>query len=274
MKKFKIVGLLQLIIVLTSHWTLVLGQKLPKIQKASIRAPADIKIDGNLSEWNNQFQAYNRGNYLYYTVSNDDANLYLTVHMEGIVGSRKIFRGGLTFTIVPSSKKANRLSVTFPAIPARKTNKMERLADGPLVYRILKSDTVANKAKIDSLIATCNTLMGKVYNQIQVKGIPGTNDTLISIYNTQGIKAGARADRRMKYCYELAVPLRYLGDAINNGEKFKYNIKLNIEPLPEVKTPKFSEPVAFGKPLGPGTASDQFLYNTTDFSGEYTLAKK
>lgn len=274
MRKFKNTRyLLQFIVILMSQLTLAFGQKLPKVQITNMRAPENIKIDGEITEWSGQFQAYNLANHLYYTVSNDDNNIYLTLHMDDMVGSRKIFQGGLTFTIITSSKKADNLSITFPGIVKRGTNEMEQIGFSPFQYKILKEDTIANKTKIDSLIISSNKLISKFCNQILVRNIPGTNDPLISVYNTQGIKVGARFDKRMKYTYELAIPLKYLAAAINNGEKFKYNIKLNTAPGPEVKTVQFSEPIVL-KYVGPSSPEDLFLYNDTDFSGEYILANK
>ena len=256
------------IVVFAAH-----AQKLPKVQNTSVRAPENIKIDGELTEWNGQFQAYNRGNHIYYTVSNDDNNLYLTAHMDDIVGSGKIFKGELTFTIVPSTKKADKLSITFPAIPKRRTTEIEQIGDGPLVYKILKSDTVGNKLKIDSLISLSNNLIQKVYSQIQVTGIPGINDSLVSVYNTQGIKVGASVDRRMRYNYELAIPLRYLNAIINNSKSFKYNIKLNANSTVEAKGfQSFAPPMLNVTPQS--DPDGLFLNYTTDFSGEYPLAKK
>jgi hypothetical protein len=249
------------------------AQKLPKVQKTSVRAPENIKIDGELSEWNGQFHAYNRGNHLYYTVSNDDNNLYLVAHMDNGVGNTKIFKGGLTFTIIPPAKKANSLLITFPAITNKATIEADQLQMNQLIYKRLKSDTIANKTKIDSLISSSNNLISKVYNQILVTGIPETNEPLMSINNTQGIRVAGLFDRDMNYTYELAIPIKYLDATLNNGENFKYNIKLNTHGVVKIKNFQ-----SFDPPLIPVTAQsnpdDLFLNYTTDFSGEYTLAKK
>lgn len=256
------------IVIFAAH-----AQKLPKVQKTGVRAPENIKIDGELSEWNGRFQAYNRGNHLYYTVSNDDNNLYLTTHMDDGVGNIKIFKGGLTFTIIHPAKKANSLSITFPAITNKATTDADQLQMNQLIYKRLKSDTIANKAKIDSLISSSNKLIAKVYNQILVTGIPETNEPLMSINNTEGIRVAGLFDRDMNYTYELAIPIKYLDAIINKGGNYKYNIKLNTHGVVKIKNFQ-----SFDPPLIPVTAQsnpdDLFLNYTTDFSGEYTLAKK
>ncbi|HCN82336.1 MAG TPA: hypothetical protein DIT07_01770, partial [Sphingobacteriaceae bacterium] len=70
-----LIGILYLIIIPVT----TSAQKLPNIQEASLRAPAGIKVDGKATEWNNQFQAYNKATEIFYTISNDDDKLYLAV---------------------------------------------------------------------------------------------------------------------------------------------------------------------------------------------------
>lgn len=61
------------------------AQKLPKVQQASLHAPANIKIDGKATEWEGKFEAYNPGSRVFYTLSNDSENLYLIACMESIL---------------------------------------------------------------------------------------------------------------------------------------------------------------------------------------------
>src|ERR1700761_303273 len=92
------------------------AQKLPNVQTASLRAPANMKIDGKATEWNNQFQAYNHATDIFYTISNDDSKLYLTVRATDKQVMNKILRGGVTFTVQPSGKKTDKdgISITYP----------------------------------------------------------------------------------------------------------------------------------------------------------------
>src|ERR1700744_4874348 len=92
------------------------AQKLPNVQPAGIRAPADIKMDGKTTEWNNQFQAYNRATDIYYTLANDDDHLYLTVQATIPDIINKIIGGGITLTIQKSGKKNDKdgISITYP----------------------------------------------------------------------------------------------------------------------------------------------------------------
>jgi len=58
------------------------AQKLPEVQTVNLRAPAGIKIDGKPTEWDSKFQAYNKSTNAFYTIANDDDNLYkLRIYM-------------------------------------------------------------------------------------------------------------------------------------------------------------------------------------------------
>ncbi len=51
--------------------TQAIGQKLPNIQTASLRASANIKVDGKAAEWGNKLEAYNNTTEVFYTLAND-----------------------------------------------------------------------------------------------------------------------------------------------------------------------------------------------------------
>jgi hypothetical protein len=74
------------------------AQKLPNVQTISLRAPAGVKIDGKTKEWNNRFQCYNHATSLFYTIANDDENLYLVIKAIDRDICKKIIGGGITLT--------------------------------------------------------------------------------------------------------------------------------------------------------------------------------
>ena len=94
------------------------AQKLPNIQTASLRAPANVKIDGKPTEWNNQFQAYNKATDVYYTIANDDKKLYLTIQSADEFIIKKMIWGRTVLTISQTNKKtdSNRVTISFPII--------------------------------------------------------------------------------------------------------------------------------------------------------------
>lgn len=240
------------------------AQKLPEKQEVSFRAPDNIKIDGKASEWGNKYQAYNPANYLFYTIANDDKNLYLVIHVSDNLAIEKIVRWGIAFTISKSlkrmSKDPNNVSISFPV------NEGKNLS---VIHNLGERDFAPNR---DSLMAVRNTRISYIFKSIQVTGIKEIDEPTISVYNTLGIKAVAAFDNKLDYTYELAVPLKYLAVSINNGTRFSYNIKLNggtINPAAP------AAPVVIDNNGGIVPQPDNdYLFSPTDFGGEYALAKK
>jgi len=259
-------------------------KKYPQVQQVSLRAPADIKIDGDAKEWHNTFQAWTKVDKMFYTISNDDNNIYLTVGTEGPVALGKIMFGGITFTISHSIDKKKRendtgnISVTFPVTNIAKG---EVLVNGDYLYfGNLMNDPIKNKKEIDSLYITMNEQFTEAFKFIKVKGIKEIGDTLISIYNTTGVRGMAAFDRHIRYTYELAIPLKYFDLSVNDAIKFSYNIKLN-GPTHTVAYTNPNTRMAPNMIIEPPDNSFQqinprvyFQNNPSDFWAEYTLAKK
>lgn len=144
-----------------------------------------------------------------------------------------------------------------------------------VLYKDLISDTIANKAKIDSLIARSNKEIEKDYKEIHITGMLGTIGPMVSVYNEEGIKTAASFDKKMRYTYELAIPLKYLEAAINNTSSFKYTVRLNVLPIVKRQTPApHTDVVRFSENPPLMSADEMFRFNDTDFSGMYTLASK
>jgi hypothetical protein len=256
------------------------AQKLPTIQQISVRAPADIKIDGKTTEWDNKFQAYNKATDVYYTIANDDDKLYLIIQATEPTIITKIVCGGITFTINHSGQKKdkNGMAVTFPAYDRKNPPVYEILNNKPNATR----DTVKNRMQADSFLNAHNKQLKDKLKLIDVVGIKAIKDSEISINNEEGIKAVSLFDNKIYYTYELAIPLKYIEFTADKSLKFSYNIKLNG------LIPKGSRMIDAGRPdlivfVGPdgvnynggkATPENMILYSPTDFWGEYTLAKK
>ncbi len=232
------------------------AQKLPGVQAGGLHAPATIKIDGKTTEWDDKYQAYNKNIEAFYTLSNDDDNLYLTLKATAHDVVDKIIRGGLTLIINHTTKKNDpeAVSVTYPVL---------RNADMSVVANMFARRSYKQE---DGIIATekdMNNLFETKSKLIALTGIKTITDKDISIYNEEGIKAAAQFDAKNAYTYELAIPLKYL-DLPNGGtESFSYHIKANEMPQTHVATSGPPPPPVFVTQLA-----------TTDFWGEYTLSKK
>lgn len=250
------------------------AQNLPKVQEESIQAPSNIKIDGKTTEWGDSFQAYNTNNRIYYTISNDDNNLYLTLLTSDGYANEKV-KFGISFTASLSAAKNNETNavVTFPIpIPSEKSNPLG--ANIRMAWRLKNDTTNLALAKIDSLRSSLNAMMNDAFKEINVNGIKEIQEPTISIYNLEGIKVAAQFNEEMQYTYELAIPLKYLSNYINDGHKFTYNIKLNGLYGQKPYGNQLPPPVLIGNPMEVMDIDNRYVNYPTDFSGEYTLLKE
>jgi uncharacterized protein YpmB len=269
MKLFKLLVPALLLSVMAS------AQKLPKIQVTSVAAPANIKIDGKPTEWNNKFQAFNRTTEVYYTISNSATKLYLTVQSNERRIIRKLISNGITLTIVADPKQnKNGLAVTFPFYGKTERPPYLNLRNP---YETVK-DTNKNNAMADSVMTAYNAVLSDKLKTIGVIGEPSIPDSTLSVYNTEGFKAAARLDVKLVYTYELAIPLSYIKFAADKPGTFKYTLQVNGPPgevrvidngRRMVYTAGDGSEVNIGYP-GPDNLG---FANPTYFSGEYTLAK-
>lgn len=241
------------------------AQKLPNVQKTSLRAPAGIKIDGVPTEWNNTFQANNHSTNVFYTIANDENNLYLVIQSITVHTVEKILSGGITLTLNAGNKdKSLPVAITYPLLPPK---------DRSAIVSKVRSETTNMEVELPDM----NKQLTNNSKEIKIKGIEAIPDTLISVYNENGIKAAALLNNHKAYTYELALPLKYLQQLTGITNKLNYNIKLNGLMLKVVTiringvSPDISSHVVVNG--GTGNSELQDLTSPTDFSGIYILAK-
>jgi hypothetical protein len=206
------------------------AQKLASIQNSGLLAPARVDIDGKATEWNNTFQAFNKATAISYSVANDERNLYLVVQSTSSANTNKIIRGGITFTVNTSGKKKGGSTVLFPVVtPISVTSLMQKMNGGQRRGGANTSTMTPEEImkRADSVMAASNKAELEKFKEIKVKGFPAVTDSLLSIYNEQGIKTAAAIDATGAYTYELAIPLQLLGLSADNPKEFNYNIKVN-----------------------------------------------
>jgi len=274
---------------------MVTAQKLPNVQETSLRAPADTKVDGKAIEWNNQFQAYNKATEIFYTLSNDNDKLYLTVQATDLDIINKIICKGIALTINGTGKMKDQegVAITFPVL---NDDAFPRGQRGEPRSRIPINLDKPDSWPADSFMVVLNKDLSSKAKDIKVKGVKAITDSLISIYNPEGIKAVALFDNKTIFTYELAVPLKYLGLSVKNPKPFVYNIKLvsmnadwteesghgvstvasalRVQRQQIRKNYFLSATPDFHYYLGgPGAPRLYSLMGPTDFWGEYTLAK-
>lgn len=266
------------------------SQKLPDVQVVGMLPPTGIKIDGKALEWNNQYAAENKRTELYYSLANDDKNLYLIVKSANTINTNKIMLGGVTFTVNPQGKKRDQagLSVTYPLINRGNRSQGGRNqgqnrqggSQGRGQNRVQQS-----QEQRDSIVLITRKTQLTTAKEIRVGGFKNITDSLISIYNEYGIKAVGNFDQKGNYVYELAIPLTLL--EIADKKDFAYQLKLN-----GLNNVSFGDGgknagrnglggngggragSSFGGGGNGGGNNVQDLMSPTDFWGKYTLIKK
>ncbi len=253
---------------------IVIAQKLPNIQTTSLRAPANIKIDGKATEWDNKFQAYNKATDVFYTIANDNNKLYLTLQATDEYIIKKIIWGRVKFSINRLAKKkdANTITITYPNI---------KRTDRPNInFKEIPKIVEGNKASVaqaDSFSNLANKHLAEKAKTIKVTGIKAL-DTVMSVYNTDGIKTAIKFDNKMVYTYELAIDLKVLGLSAADNDKFYYNLMLTELPLDDMPGVNITrapngEITSVNIDKSQANAGTNIFGYITDFWGEYTLAK-
>lgn len=240
------------------------AQNLPRVQQVGMKAPAAVKVDGNLSEWNNTFKADNSANRILYSIANDDKNIYLVVKMKDYHGSYKALWGAIQFTVFkPESSEV--ISLAYPHVPNRKEEITDIVFDG---YHLKKLKTAESTLKIDSMIIAGNKMISASFKEIEMLDAKGELLQVLSLYNDEGIKVAGRFNADFDYVFELSIPLKLIGN-LNNADKLKYSLAIVgvLEARP-------------GKPVNlsfknPSTIPPdmQFTAYTTSLNGEYGFIK-
>lgn len=270
------------------------AQKLPDVQAVSMAAPANIRIDGKAADWNDTYAAENKRTAIFYSVANDDKNLYLIVKSAD---ATKIMAGGLTFLINTQGKKREKdaMSVTYPLVNRASRTQGAR-GQGGQRQGGFQNRAQQTQQQRDSANLVLHKQQLASVKEIKVEGFKAIPDSLVSIYNEYGLKAVASFDQKGAYVYELAIPLSLLDISATDSKELSYQIKLNgLSNMGIGGNGGFGAGAGgfgggagrggFGGGAGGGRAGGggfgggagnnmQDLMNATDFWGKYTLYKK
>ncbi|GAB2975986.1 hypothetical protein GCM10027049_08380 [Mucilaginibacter puniceus] len=245
------------------------AQSLPKVQQNSVKLPANVKIDGKANEWDNKFQAYNPATELFYTIANDDKRLYLTVQGNSpvITGvANRMIGGGLTFTLINKDMKNNSgVSITFPV----KTE-----GDAEYFDFLDHKNTGKKIITTDSVIREYNSRLERNYKFIKVSGVK--NLEMVPVYNDQGIEAVGRFDMTNNYTVEISIPLELVRTQINTSNTLGYKITVNgakSAVKADTESATGGDSKARAEIISVINKNTMMFGASTNFSGEYTLAK-
>jgi len=204
------------------------AQKLNSVQEESVWAPINVKIDAKATEWGDTFRAFNKATDIFYTMANDDANLYIVIKSTNQVNNNKILGGGIDITMNTAGKKKEKDAyvIAFPVVDI--ANLRNQVMQG---MRAMRSGGPGGpggpQAPDSAAIAAMRKKAVSAAKQIKLLGFAkDVPDTLISIYNEYDIKASANFDNKGSLIIEMALPLKYL-HLSGKSEEFAYNIRLN-----------------------------------------------
>lgn len=220
-------------LIFIALYSISFGQKLPDIQKQSQLAPIAIKIDGKLSEWNDNFLAENKRTEIFYTIANDNKNLYLVLKSTSSINTTKIFAGGVTFVVNTQGKKSDKdaQSITYPVIKRAERGQQGGIRQGQIRQGGnqggFQNRTQQTPQQRDSINLVQRKTQLADIKELKVSGFKLIADSLISIYNEYGIKAVGSIDSKGEYVYEMAIPLRLLDLSTDTPKEFSYQIKIN-----------------------------------------------
>ncbi|MCW3465454.1 hypothetical protein [Chitinophaga nivalis] len=218
-------------------------------------APAEVKIDGQLTEWPKPLQFYNNVTKLFYTIANDQEQLYVVVSVPDQQSQLKIMRSGITITVNATGKKKGGASVTFPLTA-------EAAAAAPDVPEASRA-LIAGELKKQILAGV---------REIQVDGFEGIPAGNIPVQNQYGIRTASSFDAAGNLICELVIPLKTAGIAPGTDKPIAYRFKVNALKKDDKKEQR--PPRAQGQPAPmPGEGPDTFaLFYSADFWTRQTLA--
>ena len=267
------------------------SQNLPSKQSLALAIPVDSKIDGTTTEWHDQFQAYNKGMELFYTIANDDKNIYLAIQATNPRVVQKLVRGGVSFLLSATGKKDDYNGIIYPLMANEITH--HALVDVAVMPDVFSEPQAKTLAK-DTLLGMANKLIQENMKEIKVIGMPAVTDTIVGVLtekrghfvrlplfyqpgkyipvnNVYGIRTAMQFKASGIITGELIIPLKLLG-ITNDTKKLNYKIVVNglmdnsghIAPGVVVTERRVN-----GAIVDP----DADLNSPTDFEGEYTLKK-
>lgn len=271
------------------------AQKLPDQQATGLSAPANIRVDGKYTEWNDSYAAENKRTELFYSLANDEKNLYLIIKSSNSATANKIMLGGITFVVNNEGKKRDKeaIAITYPLVVranrgfggrGQGQNRQGGGGQGGFQNRAQLSQEQRDSAALVMRKASLATV-----KEIKISGIKSIPDSLISIYNEYGIKAVASFDAKGAFVYELAIPLSLLELSTASGKEFAYHIKVNGMSNVNFGGGGNGGGGNFGGGNfggnggrgnggggfgGGGGGNSQDLFSPTDFWGKYILVKK
>lgn len=228
---------------------------------ASLWSPESLKMDGKVSEWPAAAFQFDKKTELHYAVANTGEQIHFALKCTNPAVTRKLLLTGILCVISGKNQDGiNQLvQLNIPIAKFISIRSVMGLGTGGV-------DRVKSRVTDSLMRATNREMVGKM-KDIGITGIPAISDSVISIYNDEGILVRALIDKDDIYTVELALPLKFLP----LGQK-QLDIKIVSKGLElDERTVAMMEggiPIGLGDQLRPLT----IFAATRTISGRYILA--
>jgi len=220
-----------------------------------------VVADGFLSDWPDSLSLFNEATNLYYSLANDDKNVYLALRSASKQDLTKILAGGISFSANIEGKKKDPPTVIFPVLD-RTPGKNRNTKEQPEVDERQKQ--ILSRIK-----------------DIKVTGFKEIIDGGISLQNTYGIRAAASFDKDNNLIQEIIIPLSLLNLSTANAGEVTYSIKVNGLQVPssgmnQRQTTQRQQPMGgmYGNQFPPRNSAVNKLLTSTEFYIKSRLATK
>ncbi|UKT64567.1 hypothetical protein [Pedobacter mucosus] len=170
-----------------------------------------IKVNGLLEEWSNLLNHKSTGSF--YEFYNDQKNLYVALKFTDDAYIKKVIAGGLTLSINTNGKRNIKEAYQIKFSPIEDYRTTRQFTSSPTK---IDSSTLAHRQQVLTKI-----------KELQLINFTQIPDSIISIYNTYGIKLGAKADEKGNLNYELSIPLEQLKLSGDIKTEIAINIQFN-----------------------------------------------
>jgi hypothetical protein len=178
--------------------------------------PANLVIDGNLTDWGDSLRYRNEEKNINYTLANDKENLYAAIRINDRLEQARVLNAGITISIDTHGKKKETFSMTFPL----------RYPGAPApAFSGFKDDNNGEITKEEREELTRERIT--TLRSIKMTGFKDIENEMITTSNTYGIKAAIDYDTDGNLIYEAAIPLKFFhADDIAKNE-WAFNFKIN-----------------------------------------------
>jgi hypothetical protein len=185
--------------------------------------PSKIMIDGDVKEWGDSLQYYNKENKINYAIANDKENLYMAMRIKDRVQQIRALNAGITFSIDTKGKKRDSFRLTFP-LPMAGTSdfNFHAVNEGPV-----------NQKDRDQLTRDRAFLL----RGIKVEGFKEIDNGLLPGSDDHGITAAINYDQHGYLVCEVVIPLKnfHVDDLYKN--EWAFNIQVNGIARPAAPAP-------------------------------------